>query len=350
MDIKNKIQSEINDYQIKTTSQQILARFELEKNKKEEKKKTPFWIPFASSLSLACACAATIALCVNFIPSRPDDNPNRSDVMDNVIKEVVPLNDSSVLSQAGLQLFCSGQFNQASQPNNNNRKNALKFEEDEDIDININVADKEKRIKDTYTPLFSLANDFFTTQNQLSIVYGKTDFQYGGIKYSYVLAQGENKVYTRKDLNSQFTKTDALYCIGDETYFGFISVENDDDEEEQTIRSTFVNKDKQISIYKETEEDETSLLYRISDLSKNSENILETYKISTEFSKGSARFDECEITHATTSSLVKTSTEYDKDENKYEVEYMDMIYHPYSMLKAEFSFTIDGNGNLNYFF
>ena len=35
MDIKNKIQSEINDYQIKTTSQQILARFELEKNKKE---------------------------------------------------------------------------------------------------------------------------------------------------------------------------------------------------------------------------------------------------------------------------------------------------------------------------
>ena len=31
MDIKNKIQSEINDYQIKTTSQQILARFELEK-------------------------------------------------------------------------------------------------------------------------------------------------------------------------------------------------------------------------------------------------------------------------------------------------------------------------------
>ena len=350
MDIKNKIQSEINDYQIKTTSKQILARFELEKNKKEEKKKTPLWIPLTGSLSLACACAATFALCVNFIPSRPDDNPKQSDHIDNVIQEVVPLNDSSVLSQAGLQLFCSGQFNQASQSDSGNKKNALKFEEDDDVEINVNVTDKEKRIKETYTPLFSLANDFFMTENQLSIVYGKTDFQYGGIKYSYVLAQGDNKVYTRKDLNSHIAMTDALYCIGDETYLGIIYVENDDDGEEQTIRSTFVNKDKKISIYKETEEDETALFYQISDLSEKSENVLEIYKISTEFSKGSTRFDECEITHATTSSLVKTSTEYDKDENIYEVEYMDMTYVPYSLLKTEFTFTIDENGNLNYFF
>lgn len=342
MDIKNEIRNESADYQIRTTSRDIMRRYEMEK--KPEKKKVGWFFPVAGTLSFAAAACAIALICMNVSPIKPDNPPIGSAKIDTLISEVVPLDDPSRLSQTGLQLFLSGQLVQPS--DSPSKKNAFRF--DEDLDISINVTDKEKRIKDTYTPLFHIANDFLTTGNELSFVYGKTDYEYQGKKYQYVLKQGDNMVFTSIDLKGKdVTKTNALYSIGGEIYIGFIYVEKEEDEEK--ISSTFINKDKLITISKETEEDESKLVYTIGD--KSGKNLLERFEISTEFpEEGSAAFEECEITHMTTRSFVKTKTEYDKDESKYQVEYSDVIYSPYSSLKTEFSFTVDGSGNLNYFF
>lgn len=345
MDIKNEIRNESTDYQIRTTSRDIMRRYEMEKA--PEKKKVTWFFPVAGTLSFAAVACAIAVICMNVLPVKPDTPPIGSAKIDPLVTEVVPLDDSSRLSQTGLQLFLSGQLVQPS--DSSNKKNAFRFEDD--FDISFNVTDKEKRIKDTYTPLFHIANDFLTTGNELSIVYGKTNYEYQGQKYQYVLKQGENMVFTSFDLKGkEVTKTNALYSIGGEIYVGFIYVEKEDDEE--TIRSTFVKKDKLITIIKETEEDESKLVYLIGDNSgKNGGGILEKFEISTEFpEEGTAAFEECEITHLTTHSLVKTKTEYDKDESKYQVEYSDIIYSPYSSLKTEFGFTVDESGNLNYFF
>lgn len=330
MDIKNEIKNEVNGLQIKTTSQDILSRYENE----TQKKRFPFWIPISASLSLATMAAAVSLIVVN-LPKKEDVKPPVS--IDPIVEEVVSLNDDSPLSQTGLQLFYSSQIEKGTK---SDRKQAIRFSND----FQVNITDREERIKANYFPLFKMANNFFSTRDQLSFVYGKTSFSYHGEKYSYVLSLGKDKVFTQNDISGEISMTQAVFSFSDELYEGFIYMEQNG--EGNKIRSCFNNGNKAITILKDEDEEGSGLFYQISDVDEDENAVSEFYKISTEFSKDGSSIDDCRIIHSSTKGIIKATTDYEKASDKYFVDYSDVFYSPFSLLKTQFSFTLDENDNI----
>lgn len=327
MDIEDKIKEESQNLEIHTQSYQILSKFE----ERKRKKKFPVWIPLTSFGILASSLPVTL-ICLN-LPKK--DTRDDQVIVNPIVEEVVSLEDSSVLSQTGLQLFYSSQLQ--------NEKDVSVKRLHIDTDVIINVENKEERIKEKYPPLFNMANQFFETNDKMSYTYGKTSFVHDKETYNYVLVQGENKVYTKKDIREKSPINSACYVIGNRIYKGNILYKNDNGEEQ--IVSSFINKDRQITILKDSDDYGTGLFYKIQNIDED--KAFEFYKISASIHKGDK--NRCEVIHSDLKGILRTVTE-ETDTNSYDVYYDEIVFSPLSILKTDFSFSITEDGIWNYKF
>lgn len=330
MDIEKKIKEEAESYPIHTTSGDILSMYQ-----EKKKKRFPYWIPVAG---LALASLIVTLICINL----PKPDTPQSDVsVTPIVEKEVSLEDDTLLSQAGLQLFFSTQLE--SSGNRNLRQRQLP-----DIDSVIQEAKekKEERIKKNYTSLFSLQKSFFETDEHISYTYGKTEYYYKNEKYNYVLIEGDSKIYTKDDIEKDFSLSKAVYVLKGNIYRGSVLVKNEEDGLD--LVTTFENEDKAITILKGEDEDGSGLFYQVSDKNDKEHKPSEFYKISTKFGKEGDDVDRVDIIHSTTKSLLKATTR--KGKTQYDVDYFDMQYTPFSLIKEDFTFTLNEEGDIQYQF
>lgn len=330
MDIEKRIKEEAESYPIHTTSKDILSMYQ-----EKKKKRFPYWIPVTG---LALTSLIVTLICINL----PKPDTPQSDVsVTPIVEKEVSLEDDTLLSQAGLQLFFSTQLE--SSGNRNLRQRQLP-----NIDSVIQEAKekKEERIKENYTSLFSLQNSFFKTEDHISYTYGKTEYYYKNEKYNYVLIEGDSKIYTKDDIEKDLSLSKAVYVLKGNIYQGSILVKNE--EESLDLVTTFENEDKAITILKGEDEDGSGLFYQVSDKDDKEHKPSEFYKISTQFGKEGDDVDRVDIIHSTTKNLLKATTR--KGKTQYDVDYFDMQYTPFSLIKEEFSFTLNEEGEIQYQF
>lgn len=330
MDIEKKIKEEAESYPIHTTSGDILSMYQ-----EKKKKRFPYWIPVAG---LALASLIVTLICINL----PKPDTPQSDVsVTPIVEKEVSLEDDTLLSQAGLQLFFSTQLE--SSGNRNLRQRQLP-----DIGSVIQEAKekKEERIKKNYASLFSLQKSFFETDDHISYTYGKTEYYYKNEKYNYVLIEGDSKIYTKDDIEKDFSLSKAVYVLKGNIYRGSVLVKNEEDGLD--LVTTFENEDKAITILKGEDEDGSGLFYQVSDKNDKEHKPSEFYKISTKFGKEGDDVDRVDIIHSTTKSLLKATTR--KGKTQYDVDYFDMQYTPFSLIKEDFSFTLSEEGDIQYQF
>ena len=338
MDIENKIRQESEEYQIKTTSSMILQKFNAVKEEKQ-RKRVPLWIPITGSLA-AVFCAGAVAF-VSIQALNKSDTPKEDVKYETLVNKIYSLEDNSLISQAGLQLFYGSQLQSV---NPIQRKEKIR---DIQADISIAVKDKEERIQKNYNEIYPSIHGFLSTEDSLPVIYGKTDYTYSNQKYSYVLIQGSNRIYTKKDIRGN-PNTAALYDFDGEIYKGYLSLEETD--EEQNLITTYQNGDKEIIIKKDKDDDGEGLFYYIRE--KSNDNLFldsEFYKINTTFEK-EGNISTCRFVHSMTNGLIKTMTEYSKEKKSYEVDYFDIIYAPFSTVLDRFSYTIDESNQISYQF
>ena len=151
MDINEEIKKESEKFEIHSTSKMILARYLTEK-KSEPKKRKRFWLPFGLSLGTVAVAALSTFLAIRFTPKPNSDDSNIQ--IDYLTKEEnYTLNDSSLLSQTGIDLFFGSQMN---------RKRSLPSGKKASFmgDIAIGVQNKEEHVKNTYSSLFGTIDLF----------------------------------------------------------------------------------------------------------------------------------------------------------------------------------------------
>lgn len=331
MEIEERIKKESESYSIQTSSADILSMY-----REKKKKRFPLWIPVTGLLG-AVACLIAILVPLNL--PKPD-TPQSAVSVTPIVEKNVPLEDDSLLSQAGLQLFFSSQLESAKISGN---VKSRQFSLIGDL-IEEETEKKQERIKKNYASLFSLQQSFFETDNQISYTYGKTQYYYKNEKYNYVLMEGENKIYTQNDIDKDFSLDKAVYVLKGNIYQGTILVNKD--EESYSLITRFENDSESITVLKGEDEDGSGLFYQVRDKSDKADTPSEFYKISTEFSLDEAF--QVNIIHSTTKVLLKADTI--KDGNDYHVDYFDMQYMPFSLVKEEFDFTLDDMGNILYQF
>lgn len=316
----------------------ILQKFNAVKEEKQ-RKRVPLWIPITGSLA-AVFCAGAVAF-VSIQALNKSDTPKEDVKYETLVNKIYSLEDNSLISQAGLQLFYGSQLQSV---NPIQRKEKIR---DIQADISIAVKDKEERIQKNYNEIYPSIHGFLSTEDSLPVIYGKTDYTYSNQKYSYVLIQGSNRIYTKKDIRGN-PNTAALYDFDGEIYKGYLSLEETD--EEQNLITTYQNGDKEIIIKKDKDDDGEGLFYYIRE--KSNDNLFldsEFYKINTTFEK-EGNISTCRFVHSMTNGLIKTMTEYSKEKKSYEVDYFDIIYDPFSTILDCFSYTIDERNQISYQF
>lgn len=341
MDIENEIKEELKGINIHTTSDMILEKYNRIQEEKNRKKKK-YFIPLIASLS-ALACTL-VAILIPTLFHKQSDTPIQDNRYDPILTKDVSLKDNSLLSQTGLELFYGASLGQKSLPGKQ-----VKRLLSADIDINLNIQDKEKRIETTYGNLFPYIDGFLSSDNTLTISYGKTDFIYKNETYSFVLFQGENKVYTKKDIQNGESINKAVYVLNGQVYPGYIYADVNEEEEEKKIRSVFNDNDTLISIMQDEDEDGKGLFYRISEKKDKIFVESEFYKLTTVFEKEN-NIDECDLVHSKPTGIIKTKTIHERGTDIYQAEYFELTYSPVSILKTDFSVTKDKSGNLIYDF
>lgn len=347
MKIEEKLKHESESYEIKTTSQTILSKYEARQQEKAEAKqrKRLWWVPLAGVAGTALIASAIIfpiSLGNNAFNSgdSTDSQTTQQDVV--LIEQTKALGDRSLLSQAGLQLFYGSQLESG---NNGNGSKILRA----NASFALNETEQES-VKRNYNSMFSTINSFLATDNGLTLTYASTSYTYEGITYSYVIIEGENRLYTVKDIREAPAVNLACYHLGDETFSGIVYVDSEDDEQE--IRCWFRNGDKEITMAQETDEEGAGLFCRIVDTTSASATSVEFYKIALEWAeeKTDSSFDKCFFLHSYGTGMVKAETQYKRKRDEYSVDYFDITYQPYSFVETTFTFTINEDGTLAYHF
>ena len=340
MDINEEIKKESEKFEIHSTSKMILARYLTEK-KSELKKRKHFWLPFGLSLGTVAVAALSTFLAIRFTPKPNSDGSNIQ--IDYLTKgEKYTLNDSSLLSQTGIDLFFGSQMN---------RKQSLPSDKKASFmgDIAIGVQNKEEHVKNTYSSLFGTIDLFLETDNSFSLSYGTTTYIYDNETYHYVLLQGENRVYTQNDIREGVSINQAIYVMDGNIYKGCMYVNNDEDE--QSLKCVFVNGTRSITIFQESDEDGHWLYYQAMNQEIFLPQDFDIYRISVDFLVDGQEKDSCNLIHNYKEGSLQTTTLYDRKEKTYEVSFLEMTYSPsLSYLETDFVAKKDDFGRLNYTF
>ena len=348
MKIEEKLKSEAESYEIKTTSETILSKYEIRQQERTEAKtkKRLWWVPLlglvgAGMVASAIILPVTLGRVAINLKDSSESQTSAKDVI--LVRQTKALGDQSLLSQAGLQLFYGAQLEKGG---SNGGKKTLRANDSSVSPEN----PQHEEVKRNYNSMFTTINSFFATDNGLSLTYASTSYLYEGITYSYVIIEGDNRLYTVKDIREGSPINLALYEIGGEVFSGIVYV--DSEEEEQEIRCWFRNGNKEITMSQESDEDGAGLFYRIVDTTSASATSVEFYKISLEWAEEEtdSSFDECFFLHSSGTKMVKAETQYKKKKNEYSVDYLDIAFHPYSFYETTFTFTLNEDGSLNYRF
>lgn len=340
MDINEEIKKESEKLEIHSTSKMILARYLAEK-KEEPKKRKRFWLPFGLSLGTVAVAALSTFLVIHLTPK---PNTNDADVkIDYLTKgENCTLNDSSLLSQTGMDLFFGSQMNRKSSLSTGKKAAFMG-------DIAIGVENKEEHVKNVYSSLFGTIDLFLETDNSFSLSYGTTTYIYDNETYHYVLLQGESRVYTQNDIREGVSINQAIYVMGGNIYKGCMYVNNDEDE--QSLKCVFKNDAQSITIFQESDEDGRWLYYQTANLNNFLSQDLDIYRVSVDFLVDDQEKDSCNLIHNYKEGSLETTTVFDRKEKTYAVSFLEMTYSPsFSLLKTDFVAKKDPSGALNYTF
>lgn len=260
------------DYEIKTTSNDILKK--LEKPKRVYLAR-PFIFGYVSIFILVLA--------LSFVLFRNKGG-----------KEIKI--DNTVLSKMSLQLFYGGELTGESS-RSLKRLNTSEFE----------------RAKEEYNKVHNLVLDMFNSNGVIEYTYEAHDFTYNGVAYHYEFKVLEDSIYLIDELKND-DEVEALFYINGKYYSGILEFEVEDDETE--IEMSYYDGEYLISIKRDYELDEYEVEYSVS---LNGSEI-EIYEIQVEIE------DElvCEIEHKTLNKDV--SFEIIKLEGYYEINYSERSY------------------------
>ena len=248
MSIENKIKEELLNYEIKTTSDDILNRLP----SKQKSKKFNIFIPFAVSFAVL---AIGIFSIVNMV--------NDKDKL--YIKNQALLSDDTILSNAALELYYGGSMYEEN-------VSLLVYGEYEDDEFE-DAVEKYKDISDMVDDLYS------KNENGIISYYENTSFKYNDKKYSYKLTVDDYVLYSKEDFTKS-SSTNVILEFNNKFLSGNIEVLPDSNDvilsyeiNEENIKITKNHNDKNISFnYDVTNDFDNKFKSHILEMEFNEEN------------------------------------------------------------------------------
>lgn len=235
--IENDIKNSLKDYEIKTTSEDILIKF----NKTNHKKS--FNILKNKRFILSASIAFGLLL-ILLIPTLLYVNNSKGNTTKFQGKS---LTDSSVLSTVSFQLLYSGD---------------LEASKSEELSLSKRFSSSEfSVVSSRYTKLHPFISDLFNNKNGISSIYSENSFQYNNENYYYTLLVDEYTMYLKDDIvNVDKLKTSILIKLNDEYYTGYLDIRLKDDEYE--IEYSYSDNEYTYVIERNYEKDEYSMEYK----------------------------------------------------------------------------------------
>ena len=301
MKIEERIKSEAEKYEIKTTSQQILNRF------KAKKQKQPFFRrPLILTLSLAMLIIIiAIPVALNLNKEHQHYQPNEV----NIENKGSGLNDRTLLSSMSFQLFYGGYMLDATEQNITTSKMSLKVS-DEDF----------MRAKQQYSQVFPMIEPMFNNEQGLVSQYESIDFNYANKEYYYLMQVADFKLYLQEDIQTTQKRLNALYYLDGQYFNGYIQAEVEHDEAE--IVMSFVKGSQTIIIERDLEKTEFSIEYVVMENGKE----VSCYEVEIEY-EDNELICSYEYVDSTTELEIETtkngniySIVYQEESKQYEIE------------------------------
>lgn len=233
IELEKKIKQDLSTYEIKSTSEEILAKH----NSKASENKKRLWIfaPILGGVTIAAAMAM-------IIPSLMSKNPISINGNTKAL-----LDDSSTVSSLVLQTYALRNI----QDNSGTSLKGLN-EVIEDTDI----VDRLNNALDSY-------NDFDSHHDGLAYSYKQEEKVIMDKTYSYTLSTSYGSLYFSSDITKKtsYKEEDCAIEINEVYYLGNVHLVNN---KQKTITSlSYVDNDETISIRRKDEEDGFKMEYKV---------------------------------------------------------------------------------------
>lgn len=271
----DKLKKEVENIEIKTTSDDILSEY-----KKRKQRKTFKFPTFVYPLAFVSVLLVGLFIFIfNLDSIGPSDLPGKTtmnrptEIPSNNTNATLPtvneiefvdgvtngLNDSSVLGRLSLELFYAS----------NMTKETVGLVSYDDSEI-------DEVIEDIHSK-YDMINSMYSNEEGLSFTYNKENITYDGVEYNYLITVEGYKLYVVKELKDKEYNSRALYLIDGNYYVGNIKIEADGDETE--IKLSYNIDGRRIVIEREIEEDESCFKYKVYD---SLDELLHEHSISIE--------------------------------------------------------------------
>lgn len=306
--IKEEIKDSITNYQIKTTSQDIMDKYYAKKHKMNFFKKKVL-IP----LSTLCACAIiAIVSIVNIINNKQDKI-----IVENQSNK---LNDSSLLANISLELSIGKHF---IVENDNGFSKKAKLNNKITDDDFIYSVEKIEKIYPTY-------DTYLNEKEGLEYSFKKVKFTYLNNSYQYQLTTKDAILYLNNDLSkkSKKYKEDIIINFNDNNFYvGELKIKTEDDEIEAEI--TYSIDEYTYKIQKDIE----SLSYGIETIVYKNNHELYNYSLSFDYEDDEFEFEyeyenketEYEIEVTFTEKKGKTLIDFEEKSSEKDLDLSDII-------------------------
>ncbi len=266
-DLEQKIKDSFDEVSIKTTSNDILNEYRMNK-----KKKTSF--SWNRKWTVALSSFACLLILIPILIIRLSPNNDQSFEIVNTASE---LTDDSVLNTLSVELLCGKSFDQKTSNTRRLLSSVIQLDNDEKDEEE--TSDFET-IVEQFHPVSNTVISLLESQAGIASSFKKVEFEYQGKSYQYAFISGEDTIYLNTNLSKhEEAKAEVLVLLNDNYYQGNLEYKINQNKLEMEL--SYQREDTFITIKKETKNNKYELSY--SEKTSNSEI---EYEIELEYKQG----------------------------------------------------------------